>query len=1157
MANATHHISVLLSANAGTFNGVMIAAGRSVSQLSRELDSTHATGSRAATLFKGAMATGAIAFGVAMAAAVRSAINFESEMRNVNSISKLTEAELASLSSRVLELSTRVPQSAQSLAKALYEIASSGFQGAEGFQILEASAKAATAGMSTTEVAAKAIVAVINAYGYEAKDAGYISDVLFKTVELGVLTFEELASQIGDVIGNASTATVGIEELGAAFATMTLSGISAAESATSLNGVIRKIINPTEKLQEAFQLLGYESGIQALEVDSLQVVMDKLRVVSGGNLAVIREWFNEIRSTRGALALMSNDGKNMARVWDEMSTSEKIAGATDAAFAEQMKATKAQLQLFGNQVQAVAIVLATELLGGIRKVIDGMRQLGGAAIPMVKSAIQALRPFWDGLRDSIENVIQILQDLWSAGGPTIKLIAGLAVWAVVGFLNTLGSVLSAVTGFLKDHAGAVQIAVLAYAAFKAASAIDPILTRLGTGFTNLKTQIQGTTVQVNSFRSIMASLGPGLALTVGLVGIQAFTNEVQKAHAAAEELIRTATKDVEMNNVESMADAMGQLRAQYSAAVREANEYKGIGDLFTEFAGLFTPLENPGLRAAVMVDDLGRSIVEMGDRMRLTGHLAQMLGDDLGMQSDSVINLANSIGLDLASAYRIMAADGVVTAEEIAGVGQKIQEAADAAENGTPATDAMAEGFGAIASEAATATEQLDAFKKMMDAIIGVHISSVEAAIAFENQMHDLTTAVAENGLTFDIATEAGRDNMSALADLTDAALDHASAVAEETGSIEEGNNLLALHREQIIQTMQSLGLSREAAELYAAQLGLTPENLETLVNLEGAAAAQAELERLAGELTNTDGLTATGYVIMDFSNWQGGYDRLQEQIFNFAHTQPTSTLFIDEEPAVADMATVMATLQAYGEQSPEAMALLQYAPAEKGFKSLQEWIDWFVGSDPMAAAYLNSDPARLRMDALFLQLGRYDLLSPEATAMVDTWGASWAINAVHRQLDTLNGRVVTSYANVYERYYAAPGGAGPGLPGSRRRWGGVDYAFARGGMMGAHVASGTRIKYAEPETGGEAYVPRLGDVRRSLAILETAAGWYGHTIAPMAEGGLVGGASGPLRSAPQVPVQVSVVVDGGGDRRFVEWLRNSVRVEAGGNAQVFFGAAR
>src|ERR671918_86576 len=108
------------------------------------------------------------------------------------------------MSNAVLEMSTRLPQSAQVLAKGLYDIGSSGFYGADALKILEVSAIAASAGMTDTATASKAIVGVLNAYGLEAEDAAHVSDVLFTTVELGVITFEELTRQLGDVLGAAA-----------------------------------------------------------------------------------------------------------------------------------------------------------------------------------------------------------------------------------------------------------------------------------------------------------------------------------------------------------------------------------------------------------------------------------------------------------------------------------------------------------------------------------------------------------------------------------------------------------------------------------------------------------------------------------------------------------------------------------------------------------------------------------------------------------------------------------------------------------------------------------------------------------------------------------------------------------------------------------------
>ncbi len=70
-------------------------------------------------------------------------------------------------------------------------------------------------------------------------------------------------------------------------------------------------------------------------------------------------------------------------------------------------------------------------------------------------------------------------------------------------------------------------------------------------------------------------------------------------------------------------------------------------------------------------------------------------------------------------------------------------------------------------------------------------------------------------------------------------------------------------------------------------------------------------------------------------------------------------------------------------------------------------------------------------------------------------------------------------------------------------RWGAVT-AYAKGGITPAHVTSSQLFKYGEPATGGEAFVPKNGDKKRSTAILGEAAGWYGMKVVPMAKGGVI-----------------------------------------------------
>lgn len=67
------------------------------------------------------------------------------------------------------------------------------------------------------------------------------------------------------------------------------------------------------------------------------------------------------------------------------------------------------------------------------------------------------------------------------------------------------------------------------------------------------------------------------------------------------------------------------------------------------------------------------------------------------------------------------------------------------------------------------------------------------------------------------------------------------------------------------------------------------------------------------------------------------------------------------------------------------------------------------------------------------------------------------------------------------------------------RRWGGISYQTARDGLLrDANVYSSqnpARYAFAEPATGGEAFIPRRGNKARSLAILDEAASWYGAEV--------------------------------------------------------------
>lgn len=104
----------------------------------------------------------------------------------------------------------------------------------------------------------------------------------------------------------------------------------------------------------------------------------------------------------------------------------------------------------------------------------------------------------------------------------------------------------------------------------------------------------------------------------------------------------------------------------------------------------------------------------------------------------------------------------------------------------------------------------------------------------------------------------------------------------------------------------------------------------------------------------------------------------------------------------------------------------------------------------------------------------------------------------------------------------------GDGIGG--RRWGGIDYAMARGGALEAHHVTSPTVLYGERETGGEAFIPMRGDRERSISIGRRAMEWYGMDVVPQGGMQMAYAAGMASTAAPSVDVgdtYVTVEIDG------------------------------
>jgi TP901 family phage tail tape measure protein len=372
--------------------------------------------------------------GGAGAAIFKLTADFDRAMRNVNSIAKLPEAAFKDLENQVLALSRTVPQSAETLAKGLYDIQSSGFAAADAIKLLQVAAVGASAGLTTTDVAARALTSILNAYGKSVDEAQAVMDVLFRTVDRGVLTFEELANNIGSVAGTANIAKVSLEEIGAAFATLTKGGINAAESETAINQLLLSFISPSKEAAEAAQALGIDLSASALASKGLAGVMEEVRIKTGGSAEAMAELFPNVRALKGALALTRGEGKMFA---EDLEAMGKAAGSTSRAFEEQSKGVAFQMQILQNNLEAAGITLGSMFLPVINEAFGFIRST-------VLPALEQLVKWFGTLSPEVRTAIAVFAGLVAAAGPVAVAVGGLL--AVVGTLiSPIGLVVLAVS----------------------------------------------------------------------------------------------------------------------------------------------------------------------------------------------------------------------------------------------------------------------------------------------------------------------------------------------------------------------------------------------------------------------------------------------------------------------------------------------------------------------------------------------------------------------------------------------------------------------------------------------------------------------------------------------------------------------------------------
>lgn len=265
-----------------------------------------------------------------MGGVVSSGSQFETAFAQLQTIADTSTVSVDDLSRGVRDLSTELGVSASEIAVTAYSAISAGADTADALDEVRTAGRLATAGFTDTNSALSVLRTAMNAYGDSAGTAEEISDQLIQTQNLGVTTVADLASNMGRAIATGSAYGVNLQNLEAAYISLTKQGINTAMGTTYLSGLITELGSSGSTVSDILMNETGQSFGQLMDdgyslADVLGVLMDSV----DGDSEAFANLFGNARAAMAGNAIINN---GLQTFNDNLVTLGNSAGTTEEAY---------------------------------------------------------------------------------------------------------------------------------------------------------------------------------------------------------------------------------------------------------------------------------------------------------------------------------------------------------------------------------------------------------------------------------------------------------------------------------------------------------------------------------------------------------------------------------------------------------------------------------------------------------------------------------------------------------------------------------------------------------------------------------------------------------------------------------------------------------
>lgn len=797
-------------------------------------------------------------------------------------------------------------------------------------------------------------------------------------------------------------------------------------------------------------------------------VLDAFNVVTGGADKFFDQVNMRIRPTAQALATLATEsqpvadavGRSLVGMLDKFATKveeAKRTGSLKTFFEAGAESAREMLQIAGN---------VGSMIGSIVREVQAQSAATGEAADSLNAYVASGRAAEDiaGVVHTLTTAYEGLSNVLGPIGGVLR--DALADPGTAASIEQMFAILSAASQV-------VSSLLQTFLALNSASG-GTILTLIALGIAIKKMSVLTALATAAAAKGAASLQAYGGAAAVAGSKMTGFTAGVGKALTTlmalqvAHELIQGFQDDAA--NIDLLTDAIGKL-GNTGQATGELTRLFGenLNDLSTQLvmAGADDPFAN-FLRSVEKALPITRSLAELfgAGAHTFTGSAENFAALDQSL-TDYVTKTGDVKGAQEAL-NRIMQESGVdwfELREQIPQANKAMEAASTAAMQLETGTKGLAERQALLNAPLEETVTLARSLLEVYNQLNGANVNFAQATAAAEAAVDGLQAGLAKNGLAladnkreFDLTSEKGRKNLELTTALTGAAAKAAQAKLDDNGTVEQAAVVYDRYINQLRTALAVQGASPATINAIIGEYARMP------AALEGASAATNNLNDSLARIPKGQTFTFNGESII---NAKGETLELEGSLKGLPQGK---TFRWDGKQLVDGKGKAYALKEA-----------IQGIPSSKAAKVSVPGINKTTGQVEGLAAELQGMPDGL------------------AAIHVQTGSAMAAINQVRQSLANLSGASI----------------------GISNRHGGVYKRAAAGGLVQAQVAPpGTLYQWAEPETQGEAFIPRKGNRKRGRAILGEAAGWYGMRVVPMAAGGiqLKAAAAGLVNIAPKAP---------------------------------------